>query len=157
MFISRSCLPFFCCLLCTSKVFLPLNCFCPSIGVLPKPPTSLSATQLSPLPYVGRATFHSHSKEFFFFSCSSWHSHPYKGLAFSLSNSYGMQLVISAHLSLFWVASHPSKTFPPKGLKREPQNRFPPFLPQPPLTARPYPLLPLTHGPPLLYWLGTCG
>ena len=61
-----------------------------------------------------------------------------------------MHLVISTHLSLFLVVCHPSTTFPPKVFEWEPQNRLP-LLP----IARPYPLLPLTHGPPLLYWLGT--
>ena len=42
---------------------LPLNYFCPGMGVLPRPPTGLSATQPSPLPYVSHATFHSQTKE----------------------------------------------------------------------------------------------
>ena len=42
------------------------------------------------------------------------------------------------------------RTFPPKEFEREPQNRLP-LLP----TARSYPLLPLTYGPSLLYWMGT--
>ena len=50
----------------------------------------------------------------FLFSCSPWHSHLDKGWAFSLTNSYGMHLMISAHLFLFWVVRHPSKTFLPK-------------------------------------------
>ena len=41
---------------------LPLNCFCPGIGVLPKPPTGLLTAQSSPLTYAGRATFHSQTK-----------------------------------------------------------------------------------------------
>ena len=53
-------------------------------------------------------------KSVFLFSCSPWHSHLDKGWAFSLTNSYGMQLMISAHLFLFWVVRHPSKTFLPK-------------------------------------------
>ena len=147
LFISRSCLPFFCCLLCTSKVFLPLNCFCPSIGVLPKPPTSLSATQLSPLPYVGRATFHSHSKEFFFFlalrgipirirvwrslfltpmACSSWFQ-----LIFP---SFGWQAILAKH-------------FPQKGLSGNPRIDFPhsfPYPPSPPDHTLSY-LWPMAH------------
>ena len=61
-----------------------------------------------------------------------------------------MHLVIPTHPCFFWVVSHPSRTLPQKEFKREPQNRFS-FLP----TTRPYPLLPLTHDSPLLYWLGT--
>ena len=61
-----------------------------------------------------------------------------------------MHLTIQTHFSIFWVVCHPSKTFPPKEFKWEPQNKLP-FLP----TARPYSLLSLTHGPPLLYRLGT--
>ena len=63
---------------------------------------------------------------------------------------YGMHLVVPTHHFLFWVVCHPSKTFPPKKFEREPQNKLP-LLP----TVRPYPYLPLTHDPPLLYWLGT--
>ena len=60
-----------------------------------------------------------------------------------------MHLVILAYVYFFWVRCHPSRTFLPKELEREPQNRLP-FLP----TAKPHPLIPLTHGPPPLYWLG---
>ena len=72
------------------------------------------------------------------------------GWAFFLTISYDMHLVVPTHLSLFWVVCHHSRTFTPKEFEWEPQNRLP-LLP----TARPYPLLPLTHGPPPLYWLGT--
>ena len=61
-----------------------------------------------------------------------------------------MHLVILTHFSLFWVVCHLNMTFPPKEFKQEPQNRLP-LLP----TLKPYPLLPLTHGPPPLHWLGT--
>ena len=37
-----------------------------------------------------------------------------------------MHLKFLAHLCFFWVACHPSKTFPPKELGQEPQNRLPP-------------------------------
>ena len=71
--------------------------------------------------------------------------------AFSLTISHGMHLVIPTHLFLFWVVCHPNRTFPPKEFEWEPQNRLP-LVP----TAGPYPLLPLAHDPPFLYWLGTC-
>ena len=61
-----------------------------------------------------------------------------------------MYLVVLTHHSFFWVVCHPSRTFPPKKFKQEPQNRLS-LLP----IARPYPLLSLTHDPPLQYWLGT--
>ena len=51
---------------------------------------------------------------------------------------------------LFWVVCHPSRTFALKEFEQEPQNRLS-LLP----TARSYPLLPLTHDPLPLYWLGT--
>ena len=84
---------------------------------------------------------------FFYFL---WHSHPDKGWASPVTNLYGRNLVIPAHVYLFWARCHFSRTFPPKEFEREPKNRIP-LLP----TARPHPLLPLTHGPPPLYWLGT--
>jgi len=62
----------------------------------------------------------------------------------SLSIPQGIHLVIVTHPCFFWVACHPSRTFPPKEPEQEPQNRF--FsLP----TARPCLLLPLTHDSPL--------
>ena len=63
-----------------------------------------------------------------------------------------MHLVIPAHLCLFWVVYHPSRTFFQKSLSENPKIGFP-LLP----AAKPYPLLPLTHVPPPLYWLGTSG
>ena len=58
-----------------------------------------------------------------------------------------MHLVILTHHCFFWAICHLSRTFPPKELEQEPQNRF---FPLP--IARPYPLtsylLPLTHDPP---------
>ena len=69
---------------------------------------------------------------------------------FSLAIPYGMHLVVPTHHSIFWVVCHPSRTFPPKKFKQEPQNRLS-LLP----IARPYPLLSPTHDPPLQYWLGT--
>ena len=66
---------------------------------------------------------------------------------FFLAILHGMHLVIPTHHSLFWVVC---QTFPPKEFEQELHNRLS-LLP----IARPYPLLPLTHDPPLLYWLGT--
>ena len=77
------------------------------------------------------------------FSCSSWHSHPDKGWVFSLTNSNGMHLVIPAHLSIFWMVCHPSRTFPLKKLEREPQNKLshsPYCQTIPSLTTDPWPI-----------------
>ena len=91
-------------------------------------------------------------KSFVLFSCSSWHSLLDKGWVFSFTNFYGMHKMILAHLSLFWVAYHPSRIFPQNSLSGNPRIDFP-LLP----TARSYSLLLLIHGPSPLYWLGTNG
>ena len=60
-----------------------------------------------------------------------------------------MHLVIPAHLSLFWVVCHPSRTFPPKELERELQNRlFPSPHRQtiPSLTSDSWPIVPVLAG-----------
>ena len=62
----------------------------------------------------------------------------------SLPISHGMYLVVPTHICFFQAVCHPSRTFPPKELEQEPQNRFSP-LP----TTKPRPLLPLIHDPPL--------
>ena len=58
--------------------------------------------------------------------------------------------MISTHPYFFWMVCHLSRTFSLKEPEHEPQNGLS-LLP----IARPYPFLPLTHDPPLLYWLGT--
>ena len=58
--------------------------------------------------------------------------------------------MILAHVYLFWMRCHPGRTFPPKEFQGELQNR----LPLPP-NVRLHLLIPLTRGPPPLYWLGT--
>ena len=70
------------------------------------------------------------------------------GLSLSLTYLYGMHQVVPAHSYFFWVRCHPSRTFLPKKFEREPH---PLFL----LTARPYPLIPLTRDSPPMYWLST--
>ena len=49
-----------------SFTVLPLNYFCPDVGVHPRPPIGLSAAQPSSLLCASRATFHSQTKEFCF-------------------------------------------------------------------------------------------
>ena len=69
--------------------------------------------------------------------------------AFSLPIPHGMHLVVPPYLYFFWVVCHPSRIFPPKESKQEPQNRFFSFP-----TARPCPLLPLTHDLPFPVLVG---
>ena len=80
--------------------------------------TTTTLCQLRHIPFPNKGNF-------VLFSCLQQHPHPDKGWVFSLTNSYGMHLVILAHIFFFWVICHPSKTFPPKKLERESQNRFP--------------------------------
>ena len=57
-----------------------------------------------------------------------------------------MHLIIPAHISLFWMICHPNRTFPPKELERESQNRLP-LSPHrqtiPSLTSDPWPTAPV--------------
>ena len=71
-------------------------------------------------------------------------------VAFSLTIFHGMYLMVPTHPAFFWAVCHPNRISPSKEYERDPQNRLS-LLP----IARPYPLLPLAHDPPLLYWLGT--
>ena len=71
-------------------------------------------------------------------------------VAFSFAIPHGTHQLVPTHPFFFWVVCHPSRTSPPKEYEGVYQNRLS-LLP----SARPYPLLPLTHDPPLLYWLGT--
>ena len=103
-----------------------------------------------PLTYAGHATSHYQTKSLILFACSLWHSHPDKGrhsLSLSLTACTSwFQLIFP---SFGWYVI-PAKYFPQKSLNENPKIGLP-LLP----TIRPHPLLPLTHGPPLLYWLGT--
>ena len=91
---------------------LPLNHFCPGIGVLPKPPIGLSAAQPSPLTCASRATSHSQIKEshFVFFAHHgipirirvgilsyylSWHASSDSNLSFPLLGGMSSQQDIS--------------------------------------------------------------
>ena len=58
--------------------------------------------------------------------------------------SQGMHPTVLPQTCLFWIVCHPSKTYLPKGLRQEPQNRSFPLSPPPNHT--PLYLLPLAHG-----------
>ena len=73
------------------------------------------------------------------FVCLLWLFLPVIVCVLSLFIPHGMHLVVPTHPYFFWVACHPSRTFPPKEHEQDPQNRFF-FFP----TARP---CPLTHDP----------
>ena len=106
------------------------------------PAATTTLYQLCHIPFPDKGCF-------VLFSCFSSHSHPAKGWVFSLTNSYSMHLVIPTHFCLFWVACHPSRTFPPKELEREPQNRLPPSLHHqtiPSLTSDPWATAPVLAG-----------
>ena len=60
-----------------------------------------------------------------------------------------MHLVISTYFSLFWVVYHPSKTFLPKEIERESQNRLshsPSHQTIPSLTFGSWPTMPVLAG-----------
>ena len=129
---------------------LPLNCFQPIVGVLPRSPTGLLAAQPPPLPCAGCAMFHFQTKGVLFYLLV-FRSIPIqiRVWVFSLTNSCGMHLVILAHLSLFWVECHLSKTSPPKVLERESQNRLTPSSYRqtiPYFTSDPWPTDPVLVG-----------
>ena len=116
---------------------------------LPRPPTSLSVAQPPPLNYARGDTPHYQTKKSILFCLFTMEFLSIARWVFPLTIPHGMHLVVLTHFSLFWVVCHPSRTFPPKEFEQEPLNRLP-VLP----TLRSYLLLPLTHDPPLLYWLG---
>ena len=143
--------------LCTTKAllytacrdrFLPFNYFCLGVGVF------LDHSLVCQLPIHRHLCWPCHSllsdKENCFVCLSTVAFLSVARWVFSLTIPYDMHLVVLTHHFLFWVICHPIRTFSPKEFEREPQNRLS-LLP----TARPYPGLPLTHDPQLLYWLGT--
>ena len=89
-------------------------------------------------------------KSFILFSYPLWHSHSDKG-GHSLSLSpmactQWFQLIFPSFGSYVIPAGH----FPQKCISGKRRISFPLLS-----IVRAYPLLSLTHGPPLLYWLGT--
>ena len=88
---------------CRDKIYhFTLQLLLAGYGALPWPPTGLLAAQPPPLPCAACTTFHSHTKRnFVLFFLLSIAFHLDKGWVPSLTNFYGMHLVIPAHLSLF--------------------------------------------------------
>ena len=106
------------------------------------PATTTTLCWLRHVPFPDKGSF-------VLFYCFPWHSHLDKGLVFSLTNFYGIHLVIPAHLSLFWVVCHPTWTLPPQEPKREFQNRLltsPHCQTIPFLTSDPWPTAPILAG-----------
>ena len=132
---------------------LSLNHFWLLVGISPGLPTHLLVVQPLPLP---RVCWLHHSPFPNKITClvsylSSFLFHPNgKGLSYLTTYLYGMYQVVLAHTYLFWVKSHPSRTFPQRSLGGN-SIIDPVFLP----IAKPHPLNTLTRGPPPMYWLGT--
>ena len=64
--------------------------------------------------YVGCAAPLCQTKKAILFVCLLWFFLPVTVCVLSLSTPHGMHLVVPAHPYFFWVACHPSRTFPPK-------------------------------------------
>ena len=132
---------------------LSLNYFWSGVDVLPRPPISLLAAQPPPLLCAGCATFHSQTKGVLFYFLA------FHGILIQIRVGYSLLLTPMVctqqfqfiFLSFGWYVI-PTGHFPQKSLSGNPRIDFPLFP-----TARSYPLVPLTHGPPRLYWLGTSG
>ena len=86
----------------------------------------------------------------FLFSCSPWHSHLDKDGHFLLLSPMACTSWFQPIFPFFGWYVILARHFPQKSLSGNPKICSP-LLP----TARPYPLLPLTYGSPVLYWLGT--
>ena len=120
-------------------------CGCPSQAThqsVGYPATTTTLCQLHHVSFPNKGSF-------VLFSYFPWHSYSDKSQVFFFINSYGMHLVIPAHLFLFSVIYHPSRTFPPKEPEQESQNRL---LPSPHrqtipfLTSDPQPIAPVLAG-----------
>ena len=98
--------------------------------------TGLSVAQPAPLACAGCAIPHHQTKRTILFVCLPWHCYLLQcGCSLFFSILHGMHLVVPTYPYFFWAICHPSRTFPPKEPKQEPQNMFSP-LP----TVRSYPL-----------------
>ena len=129
--------------------FLPLNCFWLVVSVLPRLPTSLLTAQPLPLHYVGCTTPDSQTKVVLFCLLH----------LFVFNTLIRIRVKPLPHLPLWHASSSFSSCLlllgemlsqqdisPKRSLSRNPKISSP-FLP----TVRPYPLIPLTFGPPPMY------
>ena len=88
-------------------------CGCPSQAThqsVGYPATTTTLCQLHHVSFPDKGSF-------VLFSYFPWHSYSDKIQVFFFINSYGMHLVIPAHLFLFSVIYHHSRTFSPKELE----------------------------------------
>ena len=92
---------------------LALNCFCLVWVSLPTISWS-SVVQPPPLTCVGCVASPLPAKEDYFVCLLVVAFLPITMCVFSFSIRYGMHLVVPTHPYFFWVACHPSRTFPPK-------------------------------------------
>ena len=129
---------------------LPFNHFCLDVGVLPNYPLVCPLPNHHHLPVLAVPYPIIRQRKLFCLLVHygipirirvgilslypSWHAPSDSNSFFP---SFGWYVILAGH-------------FPQKSLSGNPRIGFPLLS-----TARPYPLLPLTHGPLLLYWLGT--
>ena len=124
------------------------------MGVLPRLPTSLTTAQPLPLHYVGCTTPHIETKVvlfcllhlFVFNTLIRIKVKPLPHLPLWHASSG-----FSSCLLLLGEMSSQQNISSQRNLSGNPKIGFP-FLP----TTKRHPVIPLTHGPPPLYWLGTC-
>ena len=104
------------------------------------------------LEYVCYTTTHFMTK--FSFVCSYYIPLPLGsngwGLGYLTTYLYGMHQMVPAIYYLFWVRYHPSRVYSQKKSRLE--TKYRPIFPPPPNHIL---WIPLTMGPPPLYWLGT--
>ena len=124
------------------------------MGVLPRLPTGLTTAQPLPLHYVGCTTPHSETKVvlfcllhlFVFNTLIRIKVKPLPHLPLWHASSG-----FSSCLLLLGEMSSQQNISSQRNLSGNPKIGFP-FLP----TTKRHPVIPLTHGPPPMYWLGTC-
>ena len=110
-----------------------------------------SVVQPPPLTCTGCTAPLYQIKKAILFVCLSWLFLPVIVCVLSLSFPHGMHLVVSTHPYFFWVACHPSRTFPPKEPEQEPHNRF---FPSPHCQTMPFNPWPTTS---YIGWVQTGG
>ena len=98
-----------------------------------------SVVQPPPLTCVGCASPFCQTKNAILFVCLPWLFLSITVCVLSLSFPHGMHLVVPTHPCSFWVACHPSRTFPPKEPEQKPHNRFFPFPHRQTMPSDPWP------------------